>query len=142
MLFFDAIKLHPIFVHFPIALFVSAFLFELLSFLFKKEQWGKTAFYTYVLAVFVSPLAVQTGLWEAGRMHLKHPIVDLHRAFAFLTMGSSLLSLLILWLSSKVGSKEFKIAFRIFTVLMMLFVCVTAFFGGKMVFEYGIGVEM
>ena len=49
----------------------------------------------------ITPFIVWTGLNEAGHMNLHHPILELHKKFAFLTMWSSLTSLPILWIVKK-----------------------------------------
>ena len=134
--------LHPMAVHFPIALFISAFLLNTLGLILKNESLQRTALYIYVLAALFAPLTVQTGLWEQQEFNLQHPILGLHKIFAFLTLWSSWLSLPILWLSQRLGPKNFKTAFMILSFLLAVFVSLTGYFGGKMVYEYGIGVEM
>jgi len=129
-------------VHFPLALFISAWGLGVASHIFRKNSLYQTAVHIYILAALITPFVVLTGLWEKERLHLKHPILDLHETFGLLLMFSSLLSLGILWLSHKVSQKRLKIAFFIFAALMAIFVSVTAFYGGKMVFEYGVGVDM
>jgi len=49
------IHLHPALVHFPIALFLSAFIFELLSLIFKNENLKKTAFQFFFISDCVYP---------------------------------------------------------------------------------------
>ncbi len=134
--------LHPMFVHFPVALFVSALGLGVVSVIGRKNSLYQTAIHLYILAALTTPLVVQTGLWEAERLHLKHPIFDLHETFGLLLMFSSLSSLLILWLSHRLSERHFKIAFFILAVFMTGFVSITAFYGGKMVFEYAVGVEI
>lgn len=136
------LHLHPMLVHFPVALFVSALGLGVVSVISRKSQLYQTAIHLYVLAALTTLLVVQTGLWEAERLHLKHPIFNLHKTFGLLLMFSSLLSLVILWLSRRLSERHFKIAFFILAVLMTGFVSIAAFYGGKMVFEYGVGVEM
>ena len=85
--------LHPTVVHFPIALFISAVVMELLSLLLKKEGLHQTAKHLYITAAIVTPIVVQTGLWEKEELHLHHPIVELHEQFGLLTMWTSLVSL-------------------------------------------------
>ena len=132
--------LHPMVVHFPIALFVSALILELGSLLFKKENLHQTAVVIYVLATVIAPLVVWTGLEEAERVHLTHhPVLDLHRNFALLTMYSSLLSLPILFLLRK--SKALRWIFLIQLLMVVSFVTLTAYNGGRMVYEYGVGID-
>src|SRR3989338_3466041 len=88
--------LHPMVVHFPVALFLSALLFEIISVFSRKETLHQTAVSIYTLAVAAVPFAVITGLWEAEEWNLtNHKVFLQHRNFAFLTLGISLISFFI-----------------------------------------------
>lgn len=135
------LPLHPAVVHFPIALFVSALGFELASFIFKKELWHQMAWHLYFLAALTSPLAVWTGLQEAKAHQLHHRVLDIHRAFALVTMWFSLSSLLLFWFLKKRKPQGLRIAFLICLFVLLSSVAITAYHGGRMVYEYGIGIE-
>lgn len=132
--------LHPKLIHFPIALFLSAMGLEVLSLVIKKESLHRTALHIYILAALTTPLAVLTGLQDAKHIHLNHPILTIHQNFAFLTMWGSLASLLIFWFIRK-NAKVFRSVFLIFALLIVTFVSITGYNGGRMVYEYGVGVE-
>ena len=132
---------HPKVIHFPIALFLGAMGMEVLSLIFKKDNFHRTAFHMYILATVITPFVVLTGLQEADHLHLSHPILTLHRNFALLTMGGSLISLPILWLAKKKGEKLLRIVFIIFLLMLAVFVSMTGYNGGRMVYEYGVGVD-
>ena len=137
----EHIHWHPAIVHFPIALFISALGFWLTGLLFKKESFKATALYLYVLGALTAPLAVRTGLWEAEHLGVMHPLVEIHERFGLWTMGSSLLSLPILWLVKRKNKKAFERILGICLVLVVSFVVLTAYNGGRMVYEYGVGVQ-
>lgn len=136
------LPLHPMTVHFPIALFISALGFEILSRILKKDLLHKTAFHLYILATVLTPFVVLTGLREADELKLvSHPIFNLHKNFAFLTMGISCAGLVLLWLIQR---KQFRFFKNVFLVLLLILVgvtAVTAYNGGRLVYEYGMGVE-
>jgi uncharacterized membrane protein len=132
--------LHPMVVHFPIALFITALGFEILSFIFKKESLHQSAVCIYVLAALITPLVVRTGIWEAEKLNLAHPMLDQHRNFALWTMWVSLMSLPILWFIKKEFGRYFRIIFLIFLMSTAVFVSLAGDKGGRMVFEYGVGV--
>src|SRR3989338_1999942 len=138
---FPDIELHPALVHFPVALFVSALLMEAASFLFKKEFFHRSAIHLYVLACILAPLAVWTGLEEAEQEHLKHPVVDLHRNLALATLWVSWVGALSLGVVYKRFLKYFRPIFIIFLSLTVALVTLAAYNGGRLVYEYGIGVE-
>ena len=133
--------LHPKVIHFPIALFIGAMGMEVLSLILKKDNLHRTALHMYILATVITPFAVLTGLQEAEHLHLSHPILTIHRNFALLTMWGSLVSLPILWLANKKGEKVLRIVFIVFLLMLAIFVSITGHNGGRMVYEYGVGME-
>ena len=54
--------LHPMVVHFPIALFIMALFFEVIGLVFKNDNFHQTAIYLYVSATLMMPLVVRTGI--------------------------------------------------------------------------------
>jgi len=56
--------LHPMFVHFPIALTGAAFLFILLAWLRKNKLSEKTAFFNMVLAAISTFFAGASGIYD------------------------------------------------------------------------------
>ena len=132
---------HPKVIHFPIALFLGAMGMEALSLIFKKDNLHRTAFHMYIFATVITPFVVLTGLQEAEHLHLSHPILTIHRNFALLTMWGSLISLPILWLAKKKGEKVLRGVFIIFLLILGVFVSITGYNGGRMVYEYGVGTQ-
>ena len=150
--------LHPKVIHFPIALFIGAMGLEVLSLILsaigarlpdgqgsalggKKDNLHRTAFHMYILATVITPFVVLTGLQEAAHLHLNHPILTIHRNFALLTMWGSLVSLPIFWLAKKKSEKVLRIVFIVFLLILVGFVSITGHNGGRMVYEYGVGVD-
>ena len=140
-----SLHLHPMLVHFPIALFISALGFEAASLIFKKENFHRTALSLYIAATLMSPLAVQTGLWEEARLQIHHPVLETHEDFALLTMWSALASLPILWFvhgfAAKRNPKIFRGVFLICVLFVVTTLSIAAYNGGKMVYEYDIGPD-
>lgn len=133
--------LHPMVVHFPIALFITALGLDVLSLIIRKEGLHQAALHIYIIAVLITPVAVRTGIWEAEKINLNHPILDQHKFFALRTMWVALASLPVLYLVKKKCSKCFRVVFIIFLISISGLIALTAKKGGQMVYEYGIGVE-
>lgn len=132
--------IHPRIVHFPIALFITALGLEIISIIFRKDKLHATALHIYVVAALLTPLVIRTGLWEETRLHLNHPVLTTHRTFALWTMWISLGSLPILWFMKQELSKYNRAVFVIFLLIIVSLVSITAHNGGRMVYEYGVGV--
>ncbi len=138
----EHIYLHPMLVHFPIALFITALLLEILSLLLKNKDFHQSAIYLYVFAAILSPVVVRTGLDEAAEWHLvNHPVLNLHQRFALTTMWIAVGSLPFLYLIYLKFTKFFRVAFVITLIMLVTFVSLTAYNGGRLVYEYGVGVE-
>jgi len=135
------IHLHPMVVHFPVALFITALGFDMSSFVFKKPNWHCTAVHIYICAVLLTPLVLRTGIWEAERVNLNHPILDQHRRYALWTMWTALASLPVLYIFKERWLKFYRIVFLVFCIGIVSLVSLTADKGGVMVYEYGVGIE-
>ena len=112
--------LHPMMVHFPIALFISAMIFEAVSLCLRRDILHRTALHIYTLAAILTPLAVQTGLWEAEELNLHHPVLEIHERFALWTMWLALVSLPVLGFTLKKFTKAFRPVFIIFKDVLPL----------------------
>lgn len=135
------IPFHPKVVHFPIAFFIAALGFEVVSFVFRKKELHASAVCLYVVAALLSPMIVRTGLWEAERLHLNHPLLDKHQWMALCTMWVSLMSLPFLWFLKKEFCQSFRILLFVFLLALAGLVIYTGHLGGQMVYEYGVGVQ-
>lgn len=137
----EEIHFHPMLVHFPIALFVGALGMEILSVLFRREDLHRTAVHMCVLGVSLLPLVVWTGLEEAEELKINHPVAVLHKNLALGTAGVSFISILSLLFSFKKFVRYFRLIFVVFLLLVVGLTAATAYNGGRLVYEYGVGVE-
>jgi len=133
--------LHPMIVHFPIALFIIALVFEVIGVIVKNEGLQKAAVYMFITAALITPIVVRTGIWEVQKLALNHPVLTEHREYGIKLMWTALMSLPLLWFINKEFKKYYKIVFIVILLAASALVIETGEEGGKMVFEYGIGVE-
>ncbi|MCB9757002.1 MAG: DUF2231 domain-containing protein [Candidatus Omnitrophica bacterium] len=131
--------IHPKLVHFPIALMVSAMGMQALGVFFKKDPWCKCAWLMFILAVLSMPIVILSGLLEVNRLHLRHPVLNFHRLAAFWTVGISWISLPFLWFMR--NKENFSIMFLILLIIISGLLGLTSHQGGRMVYEYGAGVN-
>ena len=135
------LPLHPKLVHFPIALFSTALILDILSRVLRRENLHEAAVVIYVVGVMFTPIVVWVGLWEQQRLNLHHPILEQHKLYGFMTMWLSLISLPVLWFLRKISIKFFRIVFMGLLLSLAILVTTTGYFGGRMVYEYGAGVQ-
>lgn len=134
--------LHPVVVHFPIALFITGLGLEIVAIGFKKESLHRVAFVNFVLAVLGSVVASITGWFEAEHLHLvSHPVFNTHRLFGFLTAGLGVVALALLGPLKRRSDRWFRFLLLIALIWVVSLVSIGAYYGGRLVYEYGIGVE-
>ena len=135
------ILLHIKLVHFPIALFVSALVLDVLSRIFHRDNLHTAAVVVYVGAAVFTPVVLGTGLFEKARLHLNHPVLAHHELCASITMWFALLSLPVLLILKKRSTAAFRAIFTLVLVVAAGTVVVTGYYGGSLVYEYGVGVS-
>ncbi|MCB9772643.1 MAG: hypothetical protein H6754_08870 [Candidatus Omnitrophica bacterium] len=133
--------IHPKLVHFPIALVISAMGMQGLGCLFRKDFLRNGALLMLILGVLSMSVVMWSGLLEAERLHLNHPVLTAHKQFAFAAMWSSLVALPILWVLRSKNIKIFQIVFLIVLIIVSSLLGLAAHQGGRMVYEYGVGVS-
>ena len=135
------LHLHPMLVHFPIALFITSLGFAVGGRLFNHQGLKQSAVYLYIAAVLLTPVVVQTGLWEAQGLDVHHPVFSRHQNFAFVSMYISVASLFFLWFIKMKYPKLFSSIFFLIILGIVSLIGITAYYGGRLVFEYGVGID-
>jgi uncharacterized membrane protein len=142
---FNTAHLHPMVVHFPIALITIGFLSDVFSLFFKNEKClSKTGFYLMVIGA-LSAIAA----WATGQIFTSEPtqgaIVDIfekHETGALITMILIVIgSAFRIWLVMK-KKEETQLKWIAFGFYFLAFAAVTftGFMGGTMVFNFMIGL--
>ena len=133
--------IHPKLVHFPIALVVSAMGMQGLGCLLRKDFLRNGAWLMFILGVLSIPVIVWSGLFEADRLHLNHPVLTAHKQFAFAALWISLGALPILWVMRSKGIRIFQVSFLVVLIVVSSLLGLAAHQGGRMVYEYGVAVS-
>ena len=132
--------LHPMLVHFPIALIVVGFIFDIASILYKKEACLSTlGFYLLMLGTLAAIAALFTGVFFTAEMtETAGAVKDTHELFAWITVGNLIVlsAFRILLKAQNKGNTNLKwIAFALYG-LAAISVSVTGFYGGTLVYNY------
>jgi uncharacterized membrane protein len=135
--------IHPMAVHFPIALLSATVLFDLLSIRWGSENLRAASFYTLMLGVAGALISVVSGhLAEEAVEHSGVPeqVLELHEKLGFVTfwLFAGLLGLRIAERLRWIAERP---ALRMTVGLGGLVVLIIAsYYGGSLVYEYGAGV--
>ena len=137
---------HPQVIHFPIALLLTAVLFDLISYLWQKEFFKKASLVLLGLGVLAAFVAVQTGQnAEEAVEHLPDIKALLHNHEEAAEMVLYLFSVaFVLQIGAFFVVKAKKIIYLLSTLIMLAGVVKiyqAGHFGGQMVFERGAGVK-
>ncbi len=142
----DLTHVHPMIVHFPIALLIVGFLTDLASMFMKQDFFKQTGFYLLILGALGTVATLlsgeQAGSGLAGQGVLGQAI-ERHEAAAELALW--LVSITALFRIALVLLKKYTGVFQI-AALVLFFLSVgaiarTGYYGGKLVYEHAAGVE-
>ena len=144
---FDTTHLHPMIVHFPIALLIVGFLSDLIGAFFKKEFFSKAGFYLLILgtagviAAYLSGNIAGDGVSEAGA--LKQALEN-HEEAAELSLWlmviASVVRIGIVVFKKYTGM--FKWAAIVLFFAGILSIARTGYYGGELVFKHAAGVQL
>ena len=142
MSFLPMESVHPLVVHFPIALLLTALLLDLLALGLKRPGLHRMAIWNLYLGTLGAAVAVWTGLRAAEiakHTFEIHQVMELHRKLGIATL---ILGVLVvawrLWKRDQLGIRA-----RVMTLVLMLAIAGTlgygAHLGGRLVYEFGVG---
>lgn len=138
---FNTAHLHPIIVHFPVALITVGFIMEVIALFFKSERClSKTGFYLMILGTLAAIAA-----WLTGQLFTSQPTQDAitdvfekHETGALITMILMIIcSSFRIWLVVQ-KKEETQLKWVGFALYLLGFAAVTftGFMGGTMVYNY------
>jgi uncharacterized membrane protein len=135
-------NIHPLIVHFPIALLFCAALLYLLAWLARRESWGWSGLWMLVLGTLGAAAAVASGLYGAEGVMVapsvrEHLLVNHERIMLGVLALSVVLSIWA-WLARPMPLKGSGV-FLILLAVLLAALAVGADFGGRMVYDYNAG---
>lgn len=137
--------LHPMVVHFPIALLVTAVVFEALALWRRSERLRTTSLDMLVVGVLSAGVAIVTGHMAeeaAERAGIPEQVLELHETPAFVAFWIflALLGLRLAIRRELVREKPvLSLALGLAGVMVLL---VASYFGGDLVYGFGAGVVL
>jgi uncharacterized membrane protein len=141
---FDTSHFHPMIVHFPIAIIVIGFLFDLFSLFITKEKClSKMGLYLEVMGMFAAIAAFGTGYYLTSPMEGEAGVLrEQHQLFATLTLVSIILATFfrLLLVYQKKEETYLKYAAMSLFLCAFVFVMITGYLGGNLVYGFMVGL--
>ena len=139
-------NIHPIFVHFTVALLSTSMGFFLLGFIVSERTWNEkiltVAYWNLWLGAAITVITVGTGLYEYYTVKHddpSHSAMTDHRNWVFATAG--FFWVLTLWSARNSRWKHpLKKSFITSIVIASVLLMTTGWKGGELVSRYGLGV--
>ena len=135
-------NLHPLVIHFPIALLVGAALLYLAAGLLKRDRVAHSAFVVLVMGALSLAGAVATGLYaEQGVMlalSVREHLLQPHKTAMLATLA--ICTILTIWaVVARPFPKKGRLLFLFLLLVMIGVMTAGADFGGRMVYDYNAG---
>lgn len=135
-------SVHPLIVHFPIALLLTAVFLDVVAIVAKRPAVRRVALWNLTLGALGAGIAVWTGYRAADIAKHSfeiHQVMELHRKLGVATLVlGALVAVWRLWKRDRLGTRA-----RALTLAVMLAMTGTlaygAHLGGRLVYEFGVG---
>ena len=136
--------LHPMLVHFPIALLFVSVLFDLASTALRRESLREGALWLLGLGLLGGiAAAIAGGLAEhaAEKAGVAEALIETHETLAFVTIGiMAILFLYRLLFRNRFGMKALA-AYLVVAAIGLVAISATGYTGGDLVYEHGAGMN-
>ena len=135
-------NLHPLVIHFPIALLMGAALLYVAAWLLKRDRLAYSAFVVLMMGALSIAVAVATGLYaEQGVMlslSVREHLLQPHKTAMLATLW--ICAMLTAWaILARPFPKKGRRLFLFLLLVMIGVMTVGADFGGRMVYDYNAG---
>jgi uncharacterized membrane protein len=135
-------NIHPLFVHYPIALFTAFFVAEFFGVVLKNEDFRCAASFCLYLGTIAAVFTVAAGYYAAATVEHSekvHAIMENHEGFGVTVLIiAAVLSAWRLYVRRKFSPK-LQLAHLALAFILAVVIALGADLGGLMVYKYGVG---
>ncbi len=145
-------NLHPKIVHFSISLFVIYFIFEFSGLIFNKDYLQKSALLLLIFGIIFLIFSVLTGNQAFEVFKNNYPdkfsfynhLIKEHETYATISVwyNSLVLFFRTYLILKKKFTRKYQFIFVLLSFIGAILILITARYGGRLVYEYGIGTQI
>jgi uncharacterized membrane protein len=136
-------NLHPLFVHFPIALLLSSVALSWTGRFWPGKGLEQAAWYTLLLGLAGTVVTLISGLVAAQGVPADSPAMatlNIHRALGIATFVIFGALAIWNWRSKGAISGNGRLFFTIIQIVGVALIVAVGFYGGELVYTFGVGV--
>jgi len=136
-------NLHPLVVHFPIALLLTSVAFYWAELIWKGHGFDKVAWYTLLLGLVGTAVTIVSGFMAAKSIPLDSPAmqtVTTHKILGIATFVIFGIQAVCAWRSQGVYSSGKRVLHTVIQLIGVALIIAVGYFGGELVFTFGVGV--
>ncbi len=136
---------HPLFVHFPIAFWVGALLFEALAVWRSSDEWHRTAARLLYLGTLMALAAAGTGLLaEESVMEIgpEHEVMELHMVLMLISTSAAVGLCMLAFFRRKNFTAGLRKLFLAGLVVLAILLTVGSDRGAQLVYQYATSVHL
>ena len=134
--------LHPIVVHFPIALLFASVGLDWVGYLFRLPSLTRAGFYVLVLGAAGAGVAAITGPDGARGDATVANLLTLHQSFALITVALAVGLLLVRYMATDGLGRGWAAIYLVGTLALLAALALTGYYGGELTYHQGIGVVL
>ena len=127
-------RMHPVLVHFPIALLMFAPLAEILGFLTKKEWFSYITRFLVTFGALTAFATMLSGLSISGYNEATNEIYATHESLGYITTFIAFLTLIVGEMAHRKQSKPLRIVYIILLLACVPIVGLTGHYGGGLIY--------
>ena len=135
--------IHPMVVHFPIALLMASVAFDLLASRWRLRSFRDASFYTLIGGLAGAALAVLTGALaeeSVEKSGVPKAALEIHEGLGYATLWLFLGLFLLRLAMRRSWLRELPAVSMAFGLIGILVLAATGYYGGSLVYEFGAGV--
>lgn len=137
--------IHPMVVHFPIALLTVSLLFDLISMRWKSASFRDAGLYTLLAGLLGAAAAVVTGAIAEETVEdsdIPEALLNIHETLGYATLALFIGLLGLRLLMRRGVVREIPALYVTLGFIGVVVLLVTGYYGGVLVYDFGAGVNL